>query len=85
MITVAPELSWPPIDGEVAIYDSRDGKYHVLNETAAQIWRGIAAGLGAAEIASELAEKHRTMVELVRRDVDLFIADGLELGLLVNA
>lgn len=85
MIMVAPQLSWPPVDGEVAIYDSRDGKYHVLNETAAQIWRRIAAGLGAAEIASELAEKHRTTVELVKRDVDLFIADGLELGLLIDA
>ena len=85
MIMVAPQLSWPPVDGEVAIYDSRDGRYHVLNNSAAQIWHRIAAGLGAAEIASELAAEHRATVESVRQDVDLFIAEGLELGLLINA
>jgi hypothetical protein len=85
MIKIAPHLSWPPVEGELAIYDSRDGKYHVLNDSAARIWRRIAEGLGAAEIASELAEEHRATVESVRRDVDLFIAEGLELGLLINA
>ncbi len=85
MIKIAPQLSWPPVEGELAIYDSRDGKYHVLNDSAARIWCRIAAGLGAAEIAAELAACYPSAVESVRRDVDLFIADGLELGLLINA
>lgn len=85
MIEIAPQLSWPPVEGELAIYDSRDGKYHVLNGSAAAIWRRIAAGLGAAEIATELALEHRTTVDTVRRDVDLFFAGALELGLLIDA
>jgi hypothetical protein len=85
MIKIAPQLSWPPVDGEVAVYDSRDGKHHVFNSSAARIWHRIAEGLGAVEIASELAAEHRAPVESVRRDVDLFIAEGLELGLLINA
>lgn len=85
MIKIAPQLSWPPVEGELAIYDSRDGKYHVLNGSAAEIWCRIAEEKGAAEIASELAAAHRATVEIVRRDVDLFIAGALELGLLIDA
>ena len=85
MIRTAPQLSWPPVGGELAIYDGRDGRYHVLNDTAADIWRCISAGKEAAEIATELAERHRAPLESVRRDVDAFIASALEMGLLVDA
>ena len=85
MIEIAPQLSWPPVEGELAIYDGRDGRYHVLNDSAADIWRRISAGKGAAEIAAELAELHHAPVESVRHDVDAFIASALEMGLLFDA
>ncbi|MCW3846658.1 PqqD family peptide modification chaperone [Sphingomonas sp. LB-2] len=84
MIAIAPQLSWPPVAGELAVYDSRDGRYHVLNLSAAEIWRRIAAGKGAAEIAAELAETNRAPLDKVRRDVDAFIAGALDMGLLVD-
>lgn len=85
MIKIAPQLSWPPVEGELALYDARDGRYHVLNDSAADIWRRIAAGDEAAEIAAALATAHRAPVDSVRRDVDAFIADALGMGLLVDA
>ena len=85
MIAIAPQLSWSPVEGELAVYDSRDGRYHVLNGTAADIWRRLSAGKQAGEIAAELAGLHRAPEEEIRRDIDAFIASGLEMGLLVDA
>lgn len=85
MIQPAPELSWPPVPGELAIYDARDGRYHVLNPSAAAIWIAIAAKTPVTQIAAELAAAHGVPVDAMRADVDSFVADALELGLLVDA
>ncbi len=85
MIRPAPELSWPPIAGELAIYDARDGQYHVLNPSAAAIWTAIAAGTPVAQIVADLAAVHRIPVDAMRADVEAFVADAVQLGLLVDA
>jgi len=85
MFKTARELSWPPVDGELAIYDSRDGRYHVLNTSAAAIWGALATETPIAQIAADLAAAHGVPVEAMRRDVDAFVADALALGLLVDA
>lgn len=85
MIRPAPELSWPPVAGELAIYDARDGQYHVLNPSAAAIWTAIAAGTPVAQIAADLAARHGIAVDAIRADVDAFITDALQLGLLIDA
>lgn len=85
MIRPAPELSWPPVAGELAIYDARDGRYHVLNPSAAAIWVAIAAETPIAQIAANLATAHGVPVEAMRADVDSFVADALHLGLLLDA
>lgn len=85
MIRPAPELSWPPVAGELAIYDARDGQYHVLNPSAAAIWTAIAAETPVAQIAADLAARHGIAVDAIRADVDAFITDALQLGLLIDA
>lgn len=85
MIRPAPEISWPPVSGELAIYDARDGQYHVLNPSAAAIWTAIAAETPVAQIAADLAARHGIAVDAMQADVDRFIADALKLGLLVDA
>ncbi|MGV3455813.1 PqqD family protein [Sphingomonas sp.] len=85
MIRPAPELSWPPVAGELAIYDARDGQYHVLNPSAAAIWTAIAAETPVAQIAADLAARHGIAVDAIRVDVDAFITDALQLGLLIDA
>lgn len=66
MIRPAPELSWPPVAGELAVYDARDGQYHVLNPSAAAIWAAIAAQTPAAQIVADLAARHGTASQLKR-------------------
>lgn len=85
MIRPAPELSWPPVSGELAVYDARDGQYHVLNPSAAAIWAAIAAGTPVPQIVADLAATHGIPVDAMRTDVDAFIADGIQLGLLIDA
>jgi PqqD family protein of HPr-rel-A system len=85
MIRPAPELSWPPVAGELAIYDARDGQYHVLNPSAAAIWTAIAAGTPAADIATDLAARYDIAVDAMQADVDAFITDALQLRLLIDA
>ncbi|MDK2766920.1 MAG: PqqD family protein [Sphingomonas sp.] len=85
MIRPASELSWPPVAGELAIYDARDGQYHVLNPSAAAIWTAIAAETPVAQIATDLAARHGIAVDAIRADVDAFITDALQLGLLIDA
>ena len=85
MIRPAPELSWPPVAGELAVYDARDGQYHVLNPSAAAIWTAMAAQTPVAQIVADLAARHGIAVEAMRADVDAFIAEALALGLLIDA
>lgn len=85
MIRPAPDLTWPPVPGEIALYDTRDGRYHVLNSSAAAIWAAIAAETPIEQVAIDLAEAHGVPVEAMRADVDAFVADALKLGLLVDA
>jgi len=85
MIRPAPDLSWPPVAGELAVYDARDGQYHVLNPSAAAIWAAIAAQTPAAQIVADLAARHGVAIEAMRADVDAFIAEALALGLLIDA
>lgn len=84
MLKIAPQLSWPPVEGELAVFDGRDGRYHVLNPSAAAIWRGLADGAEAPQLAETLAEEHAVPVAQVRADIDAFIASALDAGLLVR-
>ncbi|MCA1196534.1 HPr-rel-A system PqqD family peptide chaperone [Sphingomonas sp. R647] len=85
MIRPALELYWPPVPGELAIYDTRDGRYHVLNPSAAVIWSAIAAETPVARIAADLAARFGIAVDVMQADVDAFVANALQLGLLVDA
>jgi hypothetical protein len=84
MIRPAPELSWPPVAGELAVYDARDGRYHILNSSAAAIWVAIASETPVEQVAAELAGAHGVPIDAMRADIDAFVADARQLGLLVD-
>jgi len=69
----------------MAVYDARDGRYHVLNGSAAAIWAAIAAETPIEQVAADLANAHGVPIEALQADVDAFVADALRLGLLVDA
>jgi hypothetical protein len=84
MLKIAPYISWTPVEGELALFDVRDGSYHALNVSAAEIWRGLAAGTAPDELAATIAAAYRAPEDEVARSVGDFVADALAKGLLVG-
>ena len=84
-LTIPAHIVWNNFEGELALFDTRDGTYHALNRSAASIWRAIAAGHQPAEIVDIVAEGAGAPRELVERDVRDFIAGACAKGLLVAA
>jgi hypothetical protein len=76
-------IVWNNFEGELALFDTRDGAYHALNRTAASIWRAIAAGNEVSQIAEILAAAAGAPHDLVAEDVNAFVADARAKGLLV--
>lgn len=84
MLKVAPHISWTPVEGELALFDTRDGSYHALNASAAEIWRGLAAGTPPADLAARLAARYGAPEDEVVSGVASFVEDALARGLLVG-
>lgn len=53
-----PDWEWEEIGAEIAFHDRRSGTVHVLNETAAEVWRGSRAGEAEKTIAARLARQY---------------------------
>ena len=84
MLRIAPHISWHPVEGELALFDTRDGSYHALNASAAEIWRGIANGVAPDALAVALAEAYRAPRAEVAEGVREFVEAALAKGLLVE-
>jgi hypothetical protein len=82
LLKIAPYIAWNNVGGELALFDSRDGAYHALNDTGAAIWRGIASGLDAAAIVRMLASDRDALPAEIERDVGDFLDQARAKGLL---
>ena len=81
-LSIPDHVSWQNVPGELALFDLRDGRYHALNGTAAEIWRAIAAGQSPSEIVAGLRARHDAPNGEIERAVDAFIAAARGKGLL---
>ena len=84
MLTIPTYITWQDVDGELALFDERDDRYHVLNGTAAAIWRGIAAGMDRAMLIDQIATGFRVKPEEIIADIDAFVEMATALGLLLR-
>ncbi|MEG3146960.1 PqqD family protein [Sphingomonas sp. RT2P30] len=81
-LTIPDHVSWQNVPGELALFDVRDGRYHVLNGTAADIWRGIASGGDVSAIVATLSARHGVSEGEVAAAVADFIATARDKGIL---
>ena len=72
------------MDGELALFDMRDGTYHILNATAGAIWRGLIDTQTPAACAEALAARYGAPRAEIEEHVGEFIALALAKGLLVE-
>ena len=83
MLRIPTYITWQDVDGELALFDERDDRYHLLNGTAAAIWRGIAAGADRAGLIDRIAAGFNVQPEEIVADVDTFIEAAMAQGLLL--
>jgi hypothetical protein len=81
-LSIPDHVSWQNVPGELALFDLRDGRYHALNGTAAEIWRAIAAGQSLSEIVIGLRARHDAPEGEIEKAVKEFIAAARDKGLL---
>jgi hypothetical protein len=84
MLTIPSYIAWQNVDGDLALFDERDDRYHLLNGTAAAIWRGIAAGLDRAMLIDRIATDFRVKADDIVADVDAFTEAAIAQGLLLR-
>lgn len=82
MLRIAPHIAWNNVEGELALFDSRDGSYHALNGSGAAIWRAIAAGHDEPGIVDALAAQFDAPRAEIAGNVAEFVAMARAKGLL---
>ncbi|WP_028970442.1 PqqD family protein [Sphingomonas sp. URHD0057] len=70
---------------EVFLVDNHNGEVFSLPQTAASIWLLIDGQRDRASLVAAIARKHGVAETEIRADVDEFLTDLLELGLIGEA
>jgi hypothetical protein len=77
-------LNWREIDGEVVVLDIERSHYLNLNPTGCVLWLMLAAGATERQLVEKLTEEFDVNEETARNDVETFVANCRENGLLAD-
>ena len=72
------------LEDELTLYDTQVQVVHILNPTAAAVWRLAEGTLKTADIVSELAQIYGLEADVVEEDVHDILEQFREAGLLQN-
>lgn len=75
-------VEWREIDGEIVALDGRTSSYLAANATGALLWHALAAGTTRQELVDTLVQQFDLEAERARVDVDRFLAQLAEAGIL---
>ena len=75
-------LSLERLGDELLVLDKESEQIHRLNQTAAMIWEGLAAGRHPEEITAEFMQKFDTALHIAQQDIDRVTQQLLSLGLI---
>lgn len=78
----SPDAICQEIGGETVILDLSGESYIGLDEVATRIWQLLQAGVAPPQIVTQLLLEYDADRTTIEADVDRFIAELLELGLL---
>lgn len=76
------QLDWLPIDQEVVVLDSRRDVYLATNQTGADLWRVLIEGATRSELVDLLMRTFAVDQETATRDVEAYLDELDEQGLL---
>ena len=69
---------------ETVLLDLSTKRYHLLNATASQVWRGLEAGLTGESLVAWLSETFDGDASVVRADVERLLGELRAAGLLAD-
>ena len=79
---VPPEVMTAHLDGEAVLLHMKTKAYFKLNDTAAELWKGLEAGEDDAAIVARLTAKFEVDAETARTESGRVIAELRSRGLL---
>jgi hypothetical protein len=77
-------VSWREVDGEILALDLGASRYLTSNAAGALLWKHLAAGATRGELVDALVEEFSIDRERAFTDVDAFLGDLTEQGLLAS-
>jgi len=80
----AADLHWREVEGEVVALDMADSEYLSINASGTPLWAALREGATRDELVSRLRERHDLDAATAERDVDAFLAQLRERGLLTG-
>lgn len=75
-------LSWREVDDEIVGVDVRESTYVSANPSGKLLWKALAAGTTRQELVARLVETFEIDAERAGADVDAFVGQLREQGLL---
>lgn len=80
---IQPDLAFREMEGQLLFLLADDTQLWSVNETGKQIWRQLTRREPLDRIAGKLARKFRIPQERARQDLDAFVEELLERGILL--
>jgi hypothetical protein len=79
---ISPHVRYRVIDDEAVVVRQREGDVVVLNEVAARVLQLAGEGLSQERIGDRIVSEYEAGESQVRADVDGFLVELIELGVL---
>jgi hypothetical protein len=74
-------LEWRAVEGEIVALDLPRSTYLAANRTGSLLWEALARGTTREELVEALSREYSLEREAAERDVDAFVADLRDRGL----
>ena len=78
----ADALEWREVDGEIVALDLRRSVYLAINPSGALLWPALVEGASRDELVTRLSDEAGISAEVASADVDRFLSELAEHGLL---
>lgn len=76
------DLAWREVEGEVVVVDVRTSTYLSANDSGARLWARLSEGTTRDELVAELVESFGIDAETAGADIDKFVQQLRDNGLL---
>ena len=70
------------LDDQFCLFDSKSAKYYILNSTGSTIWRLLDEPIKFNNLLEKLLDFYEFEKEIIKKDVNEFLKNAIEIGIL---